>query len=235
MPGNDTHAAVGGAGAAVVDLLIGLPIAWWVVPVAAATIASPWPDRLERVPRKLWQRTRTRWPNGNLDRRLRRLQVHRGWTHWIPSTAVAVAIAVGAATAGALLGLVALVLLAVEAAAGSHTTMPTEALTYAPWVGLLAALGAFVGYALHSYLDGWTDLGSPMWGIPGRPRTQRRRHAVPGRKRRGKPDPRLWIDEDDEAALRRWAPRVIVLCVVLHYRADLWPLAVQLYDAIAGR
>jgi hypothetical protein len=236
MPSNKTHRPIGRAGAAVTCTLLGLPIGWWLVPIAAATYASPWPDHLERVPRAVWRRVHDRWEQPERPRRdrasrlLRKLQVHRRWTHWL-SVGFAIALLLGAAAAGALVGAAALLLLALEGIAPDRAiTMPGELWTFAAWVGVFAALGIFVGYALHSYFDGWTELGSPMGG----PWCKRRLHVVPKivarrRARRGK-EP--WLDDDDEEAIRRWAPRIIVASVALHYRRELWLAGVWIYDVV---
>jgi hypothetical protein len=231
---NVTHGKVGGAGAAVVCAALAVPIVWWAIPIATAAVASPWPDRLERVPRALWRQLRdTRWADGRVDRRLRRLQVHRYWTHWL-TTGLTIALVLGAGAFGALIGTSALLLMALEGVAPDRAvTMPAEVWTYAAWMGVFVALGVFVGYALHSYLDGWTELGSPIGGVPGLPRTQRRRHVIPKwivrrRARRGR-EP--WINEADEARLRRWSPRVIVASAAAHFHAVLWPLVVQAFEA----
>lgn len=242
MPGNDTHAAAGGAGAGLVCLLVDLPIAWWPIPVLIAGVASPWPDRLEKIPRALWRLVRDRKPRrrallslqDGLDRRLRKLQVHRRWTHWL-SVAVLLALAAGLAAGGALVGVAALVLIGVEAAAHSDAAMPGEVWTFAPWIAAFTALGVLVGCALHSYLDGYTELGSPMLGVPGCPRTQRRVHvpAVRFTWRGVRLVPRTaghWLDKKDEARIRAVAPLVIVACVALHFYADLAPLVAPLVE-----
>jgi hypothetical protein len=263
MPSNKTHRPIGGAGAAVTCAVIGLPIAWWLVPIAAATRAGAWPDKLEKVPRALWRRVRpwelragvrlaaarlsgtpaTGWRARRdrglvkLDRLLRRLQVHRRWTHYIGSTGVALAVLTGAAAAGALVGVLTLGLLLLQGVAPDHAaTMPAEAWTYATWVGAFAALGVFVGVALHSYFDGWTELGSPMAG----PWCKRRLHVVPKivarhRARRGQ-EP--WLNDEDEATIRKWCPRVIAASVAAHYHAAVWTACEAAYHlaraALAG-
>lgn len=256
MPSNRTHRPVGSAGAAVTCAAIGLPIVWWLVMVTAATVASPWPDKLEKVPRALWRRVRP-WEvrasvrladlalNGTpdtswrvrrdralvkLDRLLRKLQVHRRWTHYVFATGVPIAVIVGAAALGALAGAATLLLMAAEGIAPDRQmTIPGEAWGWAAWIAIFAAFGAFVGYALHSYLDGWTEMGSPMLG----PWCDRRLHVIPKwfAKRRARRGEEPWINADDEATLRKWAPRVIVASVALHFRADLWPIVVVVYDA----
>lgn len=230
MPGNDTHAAAGGAGAAVVCAALALPVVWWVIPIAAASIASPWPDRLEKAPRALWRRVRKRQARhtarkgkpsrfyDRLDRRLRKLQVHRSWTHWLV-VGLAIALLLGALTFGAIVGL-GFVGVTLAASAGSGTAMPTEVWTVGAWAGLFAALGVFVGCGLHSFLDGFTMLGSPMLG----PWRRERLHIV---------EKKHWIDEGDEAKLRKLAPCVIAGAVAVHYYGDLAPLVVELYRAVA--
>lgn len=228
MPGNDTHRLVGTAGAAIVCAALVVPIVWWPVSITAAAVASPWPDHLERIPRALWRRTRRHWADGSLDRRLRRLQVHRGWTHWL-SIGLALSIIVGLAAGAAVIGACELLLVGAHGVAPDRSvTMPDQVWAYAPWVGIFAALGVLVGHGLHSYFDTWTELGSPMGG----PWCKRRLHTVPKRwaarrERRGR---KPWITKDDEVRLQRWAPRIVSACVALHFRHELWSAGVWLYD-----
>lgn len=236
MPSNKTHRPIGGAGAAVVCAAVGLPVLWWVVPIATATYSSPWPDRLERLPRALWRLVHKRWEQPGRPRRdrasrlLRRLQVHRYWTHWM-STGVVLGLLAGAVTLGGIVGVVALLLLALEGIApDSAITMPGEVWTYAGWLGIFVALGVFVGCGLHSYFDTWTELGSPMGG----PWCDRRLHLVPKivvrhRARRGK-EP--WLDEEDEETIRKWCPRVIAASVAAHYHAIVWAAGVWGYELV---
>lgn len=240
MASNRTHIPVGRAGAAVACAALGVPILLWVVPIVAAHKTSPWPDHLERIPRALWRVNRKRQPrrrwsrrwHDRLDRLLRRLQVHRRWTHWL-SVGFAFAVAVGLAVAAVLFTASTIVVVALECIRPEQpVTMPPEVLQLGAWVALLAALGAFVGYALHTYLDGWTELGSPIGG----PWRKERVHVVPKwiirrRARRGR-EP--WLNQRDEERLRAWAPRIVVACVAVHFHADLVPIFVRLFDAAAA-
>jgi len=230
VPGNDTHAAAGGAGAAVVCAALALPVVWWAIPIAAASIASPWPDRLEKAPRALWRRVRKRQARhverkgkpsrlyDRLDRRLRKLQVHRSWTHWL-SVGLAIALLLGVLTFGAIVG-VGFIGVTLAEHAGSDAAMPTQVWTVAAWGGMFASLGVFIGCALHSFLDGFTMLGSPMLG----PWRRERLHIV---------DKPHWIDDGDEAKLRKLCPVVIVGSVAAHYYSDLAPLITAIYHAVA--
>lgn len=202
MPGNDTHGLVGEALTASLLVALSVPVVWCVPALAGAALGSPLPDKLERPMRAVWRYSRDRPQLARFEARLRQLQRHRWWTHWM-ITALVVAIVAGVAVMpAAFLAAWAVLLVVNGLISGPDIAVPTaEILQYAPWAGLFSAFGLLVGCVAHTFLDRFTEWGSPWWG--------------PWRTERLKVRKRYRITKKGEKRLRQASVATMTLLVTL--------------------